>query len=89
MPEEGDRHRFVKRLIQLFRSLDQGKASTVRRYREIPRDFGWAETEEEYQQAQAEWLRRVEEKRARRSSTPSGENISSSQGKEDQGDGDT
>lgn len=89
MPVEGDRNRFVRRLIQLFRTLDQGEARAARRYEEKPRDFGWAETEEEYQQAQAEWLRRVEEKRARRASTPAVENIRSSQGKEDQGDGET
>lgn len=83
MGEEGDRHRFVRHLIQLFRSLDQGEARAIRRYEETPRDFGWQETEEEYQQAQAEWLRRVEEKRARGESIRSVENFRSSQGKED------
>jgi|GEM_PF-3503475 len=89
MPEEGDRNRFVRRLIQLFRTLDQRETRADRRYEGIPRDFGWAETEEEYQQAQAEWLRGVEEKRARKASIPVAENFRSSQGKEDQGDGDT
>ncbi len=62
----GNKGAFLDRLIQLLRSMDSGEKRTPREYSRIPPDFGWTETEQEYQWAQEEWLRQVREKRERR-----------------------
>jgi hypothetical protein len=55
--ENGERERFVQRLKELLCSLDGGGADPSERGGGVPSGFGWTETEEEYQRAQAAWLR--------------------------------
>jgi hypothetical protein len=53
----GERKRFVRRLKELFCSLDGGRTDPQERSGGVPSGFGWTETEAEYQRAQAAWLR--------------------------------
>lgn len=55
--DKGERERFVRRLKELFCSLDGGRRDPEKRGGGVPDGFGWTETEAEYQRAQAEWLR--------------------------------
>jgi hypothetical protein len=58
-----DRDRFIERLIRLFRSLGRSCNSPQKRFNGIPEDFGWKETEAEYQERQSKWLAEVEKRR--------------------------
>ncbi|MEF8824055.1 MAG: hypothetical protein V5A14_00635 [Desulfohalobiaceae bacterium] len=55
--DSGERERFVRRLKELFCSLDGERTDPEERSGGVPSDFGWTETEAEYQRAQAAWLR--------------------------------
>lgn len=55
--DSGERDRLVRRLKELFCSLDGGKTDPEERNGGVPGGFGWTETESEYQRAQAAWLR--------------------------------
>lgn len=54
------RPEWLSALKRLFKSLQGRSGVIVREEKEtIPEDFGWPETEEEYQRRQAEWLEGV------------------------------
>ncbi|MFW6325429.1 MAG: hypothetical protein ACOC0T_01655 [Desulfovermiculus sp.] len=49
---------WVDRLVRAMQNLPGGKRSKARE-KPDPEDYAWKETEEQYQQAQAEWLKQV------------------------------
>jgi hypothetical protein len=53
---EDERRRFLRRLQELFCSLDGGEADSAERRGGVPPGFGWTETEAAYQRTQAAWL---------------------------------
>jgi len=63
-----DRDRFIQRLIRLLRSLGKSSNAPQKRFDGIPEDFGWKETEAEYEQRQAQWLAEVEKRRRQKRS---------------------
>ncbi len=86
--DEAQNHRrFLRRLKELFCSLDSGGADPAERRGGIPPGFGWTETEAEYQRNQAAWLRGKGRSAKRNSHDPFGKSASGS-GKENQQEGD-
>jgi len=66
MQDKGDdqtsngRTAWLEALKRVFRSLQNRPGVMVREERDrMPDGFGWQETEDEYQQAQSEWLEQV------------------------------
>lgn len=60
------RERYIQQLISLFRSLGGKYGVSQKRFDRIPEDFGWKETEAEYQERQSEWLAEVWRRRRRK-----------------------
>ncbi|MCF8031309.1 MAG: hypothetical protein K9K39_10485 [Desulfohalobiaceae bacterium] len=54
--KDGNREQFLRRLQELFCSLDGGRADPAERRGGVPPGFGWTESEAEYRKAQAAWL---------------------------------
>lgn len=57
-----ERSDFLQRLKAYLGTLGRRKKREARE-KKIPRDFGWKETEEEYQARQKAWLDQVKKKR--------------------------
>ncbi len=55
--------KYIQKLINLFQSLGKERKVLRKKFDQIPQDFGWKETEEDYQKAQAKWLAEVEERK--------------------------
>ena len=56
------RSEFLHRLMAYLRTMGRRKGKDVQE-RKIPQEFGWKETEEEYQARQKAWLDEVKQKR--------------------------
>ncbi|MFP4258613.1 MAG: hypothetical protein ACLFRE_06365 [Desulfovermiculus sp.] len=57
---------WVDRLVRAMQNLPGAKRGSKAREKPDPEDYAWKETEEQYQQAQAEWLKQVQSGRKKK-----------------------
>lgn len=53
----------IKQVIEVIRSISKAKRVDRKKWDKVPEDFGWKETEEEYQRAQAKWMEEVKKRK--------------------------